>query len=751
MLLLSRALLAALSVALLPPLADAAGGDRFTARQREYWAFQKVVRPPTPAADSPWARNPIDRFLSAKLAEKSIAPSPDADRVTLLRRVTFDLTGLPPTPEETQAFLEDHSPQAYETAVDRLLASPVYGERWARHWLDLARYAESDGFADDLKRPNAWRYRDYVIRSFNQDKPYDRFVQEQIAGDELWPDDLDARVATAFNRHYSDQPDARFLFRRHQETLDEITDTVGSVFLGLTYGCARCHDHKFDPILQADYYRLQAFFANTVADDEIALLSPEEMADYQAKLEPWLEKTRPIRDKMEAILSERRKKAYDTSYYKYSPDIQKILSTPDAELAPRERLVDYWANHSPHLNVPDEALIAGLKGEKKEAFEALQKELEQFGDLHPGVLPIGSGMVDLNDDAPATHVLAVGVFDQPLEEVEPGFLTILDPEIPKIEPPEGVETTGRRTALANWLASPENPLTARVMVNRLWHYHFGTGIVANTSDFGVMGLGPSHPELLDWLADEFVRNGWSIKTMQRLIVTSSAYRQSSAYRADAAKVDSSNRLLWRFPRQRLEGEAIRDSALSVSGLLNGQVGGASVFPPLPPNVDPGKTWTWEASPSLDQHNRRSVYIFVRRNLRYPMLDVMDMPDTQQSCARRETTITAPQALTLLNSEFVLGWAQGFAGRVIDEAGDDVEAEIDRAFRLAYSRPPTPSEIDTALSFFYRHQAILAKRAAADENLALPRRFSERVDKAQAATLVDFCHMLLNSNEFAYRN
>ena len=744
---------AALLPLFLPSVSEAAPAeDRFTAPQRAYWAFQKVVRPPVPTTEmSAWARNPIDHFIAAKLAKRGIAPSADTDRITLLRRVTLDLIGLPPTPEEAKAFLEDSSPQAYDKVVDRLLASPAYGERWGRHWLDLARYAESDGFADDTVRPNAWRYRDYVIKSFNEDKPYDRFVKEQIAGDELWPDNLDARLGTAFNRQYGDEPDTRFLYVRRQETLNEITDAVGSVFLGMTYECARCHDHKFDPILHADYYRLQAFFANTVADDKIVVKAPDELAAYRAELAPWLEKTQTIREKMEAILAVKRKQAYDTSFYKYTPEIQKLLSTPDAELSTRDKIADNWAAGSPHLNVPDDVLISGLKGEDKEAYQALQKELDQFKDIYPGDLPIGSGMVDLSLEAPPTHVLAVGAVESPLQEVQPGFLTILDPGPAKIEPPVGVESTGRRSALAHWIASPENPLTARVMVNRLWHYHFGTGIVANPSDFGSMGFGPSHPELLDWLAAEFVSSGWSVKKMHRLIVTSSTYRQSSTYREDAGAVDSANRLLWRFPRIKMEGESIRDSTLFVSGLLNSKMGGPSVLPPLPPNMNVSRKWGWETTLDPEEQNRRSVYIFVRRNVLYPMLQEMNSPDTLRSCAQRDSTVTATQALTLLNSDLVLGWAQGFGSRVLKEAGSDLDAQIDYAYRLAYSRPPTASERDMALTFFSRHEAIVAKRVAANEKLALPEFIPEGVDKARAVALVDFSQMLLNSNEFVYRN
>jgi hypothetical protein len=454
---------------------------------------------------------------------------------------------------------------------------------------------------------------------------------------------------------------------------------------------------------------------------------------------------------MEAILAVKRKEAYDTSYYKYTPEIQKLLSTPDAELSPRDKIADNWAAGSPHLNVPDDVLIRGLKGEDKEAYEALQKELDQYKDIYPGDLPIGSGMVDLNREAPPTHVLAVGAVESPLQEVQPGFLTILDPEPAKIVPPAGMESTGRRTALANWIASPDNPLTARVMVNRLWHYHFGTGIVSNPSDFGSMGFGPSNPELLDWLAAEFVSNGWSIKKMHRLIVTSATYRQSSAYREDAGKVDSSNRLLWRYPRVKMEGEAIRDSTLYVSGLLNSKMAGPSVLPPLPPNMNVSRRWGWETTSDPAEQNRKSVYIFVRRNVLYPMLQEMNSPDTLRSCAQRDSTVTAPQALTLLNSDLVLGWAQGFSSRVLKEAGSSVPAQIDYAYRLAYSRPPTASEKDTALTFFGRHEGIVEKRIAADEKVALPEFMPEGVDKAHAVALVDFCQMLLNSNEFVYRN
>jgi hypothetical protein len=401
------------------------------------------------------------------------------------------------------------------------------------------------------------------------------------------------------------------------------------------------------------------------------------------------------------------------------------------------------------MNPSDADVAAALRGAARQKYNALEQELKKFSDLHPGELPMAAGMIDVTNKAPATHVLAVGSYERPLEEVQPGFLTIINAEPAKVTQPPGLNSTGRRTALANWLASPENPLTARVMANRLWHYHFGQGIVPNPSDFGVMGGARTHPELLDWLADEFVRNGWSMKKMHRLIVTSNTYRQSSQYREDAAKADSGNKLLWRFPRQRLEGEAIRDSALHVSGILNLKMGGPGVYPQLPPGMTTG--WTKWVSSEPEEHKRRSIYISVRRNLRYPMIEVLDMPDTHESCARRETTTSAPQALTFLNSDMVLGWAQAFAGRVMQEAGADLNQQIDSAYRYAYSRSPNGSEKDTAFTFFDRHKQIIADRVAANEKLALPSVVADGVDQAQAAALVDFCHMLLNSNEFVYRN
>ncbi|MBI2929193.1 MAG: DUF1553 domain-containing protein [Verrucomicrobia bacterium] len=742
---------------LFTPCAQAAETTtEFSDQERKHWAFQPVVRQEPPKTrNAAWIKNPIDAFVLAELEAKQLQPAPAADKTTLLRRAALDLIGLPPSPEEVDAFLADRSPKAWEHAIERLLSSPHYGERWARHWLDLARYAESEGFKADETRPNAWRYRDYVIKSFNDDKPYDRFVQEQLAGDELWPEEPDARVATAFNRHYPDESNARNLVQRRQEILNDITDTVGSVFTGLTYGCARCHDHKFDPIRQVDYYRLQAFFANTAADDNIPLVAPAALNAYRAKLAVWEETTRAIREEMAAIEKPKRDDLIKDYVDKYPDEIQAALKKSASDRSPFERQMVakamlYLNPDSHQYLAPTSAVVAKLKGDDKQRWEELNAELEKFEPLHPGKLPSGTAMVDLSDQAPDTHLLRRGVYDAPQQEVEPGFLSILDPNPAKVCPPPGVNSTGRRAALANILTDPKNPLTARVRVNRIWHYHFGRGLVGTPSDFGVKGDPPTHPALLDWLASEFVRQGWSVKAIHRLILTSNTYRQSTRFNPAAAKIDPDNKLLWRFPRQRLEGEVIRDAALTVSGLLNPKMGGPSVFPELPAGAI-GSYGGWKKDESESNQARRSIYVFAKRNVRYPLFESFDAPDTHESCARRNVTTTPIQALNLLNSDVSLKWAQSFASRVRCLAGPDRDAQIETAFRLAYSRPPDKVEKQTVKKFFERQRPIVAQRLAAGEEPPKPASTTGRADPADAVALVDLCHMLINANEFVYRN
>jgi hypothetical protein len=747
-----RGLPIALALALCS-VATAVAADRpFTDDEKSYWAYQPVRRPAVPSVRSrSWVTTDVDAFILAALEKKGIRPAPPADKVTLLRRATFDLTGLPPTPAEVKAFLGDRSPRSFEKVVDRLLASPQYGEKWGRHWLDLARYAESEGFKSDETRPNAWRYRDYVIRTLNDDKPYDRFVQEQIAGDELWPDDPDALVATGFNRHYPDESNARNLKQRRQEVLNDITDTAGSVFLGVTYSCARCHDHKFDPVLQKDYYRLQAFFAASRAKDDYVLATPPQQAAHAEKLAEWKEATRDIREQLDRIEAPILKAIYDENFSKYPAEIQEAVRMEPARRGPMEWLMFHKASWLLDSKADEDGngIRQKLKGEPRAEWEALRAKLAAFDPIKPEPLPIGSGLADVGAEAPPTHVLSGGAYDRPRAEVPPGVLTILDPAPARIVPPPDGRSTGRRTALARWLTDPANPLVARVMANRIWHYHFGRGIVGTPSDFGVKGDERTHPELLDWLAATFVDRGWSLKQMHRLIMLSSTYRQSSAGSPLAAKADPDDRLLWRFPRHRLTGEEIRDAILAVSGQLNAKVGGPSVFPDLPPGME--VRGGWKKDEKEEEKNRRSVYVFVRRNSRYPLFQAFDMPDTVETCARRATTTTAPQALSLLNDNTILRAAQSFAGRVLEEAPPGWDARVSKAYRLAFSRDPAAEERTMARAFLSEQARRIEARLAEDRPVALPAHAPADVSPAQAAALVDFCHVLVNANEFVYVN
>lgn len=699
----------------------------FTAMQRRWWAFQPVTKPPVPAVkNQAWVKNDIDAFILAKLEAKGISPSEPADKITLLRRASLDLTGLPPTPDEVQAFLADDSPNAWAKVVDRLLASEHYGERWARHWLDLARYADSEGFKSDETRPNIWRYRDYVIQSLNADKPYDRFVKEQIAGDELYPGDPQAVIATGFNRHFPDESNARNLMQRRQELLQDVTDVVGLTFMGLTMGCAKCHDHKFDPILQKDYYRLQAFFANTRIEDNKTLVDTKEQQEYAQKRAVWEAKTKEIREEISKLLEPARQSLWKDGYDKFPPEVQAALDTPAEKRNPFQWHMYYKAR--PQVEFSDEAVGKKLKGEPAKRYKALHAELAKFDGIKPADLPVAQTMIDNESESPKTHVLAVANYAVPQYEVQPGFLSILDPAPAKISKPDSGIGSGRRSALANWLADAGNPLSTRVIVNRVWHYHFGRGIVGTPSDFGMMGERPSHPELLDYLTTNFTGNGWSLKKLHRMILLSNTYQQSSTHKELAAKVDPDNKLFWRFQRRRLEGETVRDAILQVSGALNTKMYGPGVFPPLPPGVVTRGGWNTEED--AVEANRRSVYVFVRRNTRYPMFESFDMPDTHESCARRNNTVSAGQALELLNNELVLGWAQDLAKRVQNDAGMTPEAQVERAWKLVYARAPKPDETKVALDFLQSHDQITGNRQT---------------------SMVDLCHMLLNSNEFLYMN
>jgi hypothetical protein len=686
------------------------------------WAFLPPTRPAQPSVKAAaWVRNPIDAFILAKLEAQSLSPAPEADRATLLRRVTFDLVGLPPTPDEVQAFVTDPDPAAYEKAVDRLLASPRFGERWATFWLDLARFAETDGFKADDVRPTAWRYRDYVIRSLNADKPYDRFVKEQIAGDELYPDDPDAVVATGFNRHFPDEYNAVNLEQRRQEILNDVTDTTASVFLGLTLGCARCHDHKFDPLPQEDYYRLQAFFAGYALADA-PLGDHEELARFRERLAEWEEKTAALRKQLDELEAPYRQKFAAQRRGRFPREYQDLLDVPPDKRDPLQRQLVAMVEKQVTANRDE--VVKSMKPEVKQQWDDLGKQMAEYASLKPPPPPTALALGDVGPVAPATYLLKRGEWRLKEKEVEPGSLSVIDDRAPPVPPPApGARSTGRRSALAGWLTRPDNPLTARVMVNRLWQHHFGRGIVGTPSDFGVMGEAPTHPELLDWLARELADSAWSLKHLHRLMVTSAAYRQASRSDVAAVKADPENRLLWRANRRRLEGEALRDALLTVGGQLNGKAGGPGVFPELPPEL--GARGGWTVSPDPAERNRRSVYVFAKRNLRYPLFTAFDAPDGNETCARRYATTTAPQALMLLNDKITLDLARTFAARVLREAGPDRDAIVRRAYLLALARPPSVEEAGPVRAFLDVKDADLP------------------------AAVADLCHVLVNLNEFLY--
>jgi hypothetical protein len=618
-----------------------------SADDREHWSFSPLLRPPLPSTDgSHRPQNAIDHFIASAWQRKQIDPLLMADRMTLLRRVTFDLTGLPPTPDEIRRFRSDDSADAYERLVDRLLGSPRYGEHWAQSWLDLARFAETDGFEHDKVRPEAWRYRDWVIQALNADMPYDQFVSWQLAGDELQPSNKWAKIATTFCLAGPDMPDINLQNERKHYLLNSITSTVGSVLLGLQLECAQCHDHKYDPISQADFYRFRAIFEPAV---------------------------RVKRNESVGALSENDSEAVDS------------------------------------------------------------------------------------------YLMLRGDFRRRGPRVEPAFPRIANPSQASVRPQSIGFSSGRRAALARWITKNDHPLTARVFVNRLWQYHFDEGLSNTPSDFGVLGDEPLHRELLDWLAVELINQQWSIKYLQRLIVTSTVYRlashpshtglaaQSSLPRiwANVLERDPNNLYFSRFPRHRLGGEAIRDAMLATAGQLNLRQGGPGVRPPLPAElVSTLLKNQWQVSKHPAEYVRRSVYVFARRNLRYPIFDVFDRPDGNASCAQRSQSTTAPQSLLLLNSSFSLEMARRLAGRVLAEARTP-EQQVRSAVLRAFGRTPQEDESAELVVFLDQQAKLLRDTERDGEQLALPLPGPIDTDWFAAAALTDLCLALYNSSEFLY--
>ncbi len=671
-----------------------------TAEDRSYWAFQPLKATVVPPEKVRGQRetNAVDAFHRAALRGRKLEPNPPATPRELVRRLHFDLTGLPPSPEDVAAFERNPSEAAWGALVDRLLASPHYGERWGRHWLDLVRYAESNGYERDGPKPHAWRYRDYVIDAFNADKPYDRFIREQLAGDELVEDELaqapkmtpamrEALIATGFYRFHvwDDEPDSTVA--AEFDDLDDIMVTTGTAFLGLTIGCARCHDHKFDPLSQADYYSLLGFVRSI---DGYGQHHTGGGGRGTGKI------TRPL-----ATAAEWR--AWETT---------KQARIKEAET---------------HLAATTDA----------DSKKRLEAELKQAREAAPP-FDYALAIAENGPQPKPTHVLYRGDAHSPRAEVNPRFPAVLGLAEPSFsERDSTATTTGRRRVLADWIASPENPLTARVFVNRVWQHHFGVGLVPTPDDFGRTGLRPSNPELLDFLAAEFVRVGWSVKRLHKLILTSRAYRMSSRTENRAAlAADQDNTLLWHQNLRRVEAEVVRDTMLAVSGRLNPKRGGPSVFPSLPKEVhttqdSAGKGW--EDSPA-DEQNRRSVYLVVKRALKVPLLECLDFANSTSGTGTRPTTTVAPQALMLLNDSFVQTQAAVFADRVQREAGPKPDAQITRSFQLAIQREPTKAEVLEA-------KVLLAEQTT--------RARSEGAKEPDTVALRSLCRALLNLNEAVY--
>ena len=674
------------------------GKFALTAADKSYWAFQSVHLPAVPrSTKTAGPKNAIDAFVSADLKAGKLSMNPPATPRELVRRASFDLLGLPSTPEEVAAFEKNPTDAAWEQLIDRLLVSPHYGERWGRHWLDLVRYAESNGYERDGAKPNAWRYRDYVIESCNDDKPYDRFIREQLAGDEMADEQLavvagskewrDAIIATGYYRLHvwDDEPDSTV--KAEFDDLDDIMVTTGTAFLGLTIGCARCHDHKFDPISQVDYYSMLSF-VRTV--DGYGLQHTGGGGRGTGKIQRVL----ATRAELEKWESEKRQRVKEAE--------QRLVQAADAEA--QKRLEAELKKAREPMPPPDYALAIAENGPKPKA----------------------------------THVLARGDAFNPKAEVAPAFPAVLGLPAPTFSGRSAdAGTTGRRRVLADWIASPQNPLTARVMVNRIWQKHFGVGIVPTPDDFGQTGVRPTNQPLLDYLASEFVASGWSVKRMHKLIMTSRAYRMSShADNRRALAVDEANTLLWRQNLRRVEAEVIRDTMLAASGTLNPKRGGPSVFPTLPKEVhgtqdSSGKGW---ADSPAEEQNRRSVYLVVKRALKVPLLECLDFANSASPVGVRPNTTTAPQALMLLNDAFVQTQAAALATRITREGGERTEKQIERAFQLVLQRAPTEAEMRASLSLLIDQR----QRAAA-----------ERAPDPSRVALNSFCRGLLNVNEMIY--
>jgi hypothetical protein len=684
------------------PLSDA---------DRQWWAYQPIVDPPVPeVTDGGWCRNEIDKFLLARLARANLQPAAETDPRQLTRRVAFSLTGLPPTYFSSDR--DTNQAEDYAAFVDALLADPAFGEHQARYWLDLVRYAESDGYKADHPRPHAHLYRDYVIKAFNSDKPYDQFILEQLAGDEIDPGNREAMIATMYLRHGIYEYNQRDIEMQWQEMLNDVTETTAEVFLAQGLKCARCHDHKFDPLLQRDFYRLQAFFAAYLPHDETPVADLKTRQAYLAQWAVWQSATEDLRRQlweleMPVLLQHTSGEGFD----KLDRELQELVRKRPSERSAYQQQIASLASRQFELH--PEQLPEWLDAQTARRREELLKQLAAHDHLKPAVLPtqdfVGS---DVGPQAPPTFLPD----DTSEAPVEPGFPTVLDPAPAVIDaPPAALQSTGRRATLARWIASRDNPLTARVIVNRIWQQHFGRGLVEPASDFGRLGAPPSHPALLDWLASRLIEDGWRLKPLHRRIVTSAAYRQASQSRleADCRRADPDNRLLWRQNVRRLSGEELHDAILTASG-------------------------------ELDTAGR-SIYLAVVRNQPQPLLSAFDMPDRIRSCSRRHQTTTPSQALLMTNGSWVRERAAAMAAGHRHEAD---QAFVQNGYTALFGREAEPAEMARALDFLQSYAAAqvgdlqVSKTGRRHTSLAA-------ATSSREAARIAWVHVLLNSNELLY--
>lgn len=702
--------------------------DVLPAVGNSHWAFQPVTSPALPDIEQKkWGRNPIDRFILSRLESADLPPAPTADRSALLRRAYYDLTGLPPSPEQAEAYFtrvaaNDSADAAYEEMIDHLLTSPQYGERWGRHWLDLVRYAETDSYERDNPKPNAWKYRDYVIRSFNDDKPYDQFIREQLAGDEIPERSYETVIATGYYRLglWDDEPVDPL--QAYYDHLDDVVSTTSEVFLGLTINCARCHDHKIDPISQRDYYRFMAFFHNILNN-----VKKGEYEDFAFTLNTQT----PLATAEEQANWKNQQQQHEKLCAELKTKIDQLEQKVIASLSEGEQ-DDANDNATVRKRLIHENWENVLSKEDQAFWKVLQEQRAADDKTGPAPLPHALAVQENGNLAPDTFVMARGNARALGDRVVPGFPAVLNVSDPVLSiAPENSTSCGRRTVLADWIASPANRLTSRVIVNRVWQHHFGRGIVDSPSNFGLHGGLPTHPLLLDWLAHRFVNDGWRLKSLHRLIMTSSAYRMSSRADSSVLASDPKNRLFSRQSMRRLSAEELRDSMLAVSGRLNLQMYGPSIFPELSQEVlqtqsRPGAGWK---SSSPEQQTRRTIYVHIKRSLIPPMIEAFDGANPDNSCPVRFSTTQPTQALELLNGNFSQKQSQQLAARIRDEVGDNPDTQVQRALWLVTQRSPTNEDIVRGV------------------NLLQDLVDNEQVPPSKAFDV--FCLMALNLNEFLF--